>query len=455
MAVASRWVVVLTASVGCANASQGKGDGGSGESSIGDTIAGTSGSANDSGDDSSGTADGDAESGAPCADEDADGHADAACGGNDCNDADAAIHPNAFDFAGRPEWSIDTIDDDVGTRRNTALAIDSGGTSHVSYVDDDGLVLRHAVIGTEGWITVDIDDATGPDYPIHSIALAIHASAVHVAYVGAMGLSHASRDGDSWNATPVPDPDGPDDIGDGVDGTALAVAADGTVHLAYGMAGAVRHATLRDGEWSNGLVDLCVGACSAPAIALAGDEIHLAYRDGYQDALHYAVSIAGWLVRPLEDAQVTDPPPYGAAIAIAPGNGPATAHVSFYSTATRVTRAVGGSDGFTNDIVADVDGIGASIANETTAIAIAGDGTVHILYRSGLPEAALHHAAYTADTWASEIVEAGDTGYSCNLALDANGQLRAAYHAADAGATRHARRLEADGVDQNCDGADG
>lgn len=50
--------------------------------------------------DSDADADADADGDVDCSDQDEDGHADATCGGDDCDDLDAAIHPGAPDRAG-------------------------------------------------------------------------------------------------------------------------------------------------------------------------------------------------------------------------------------------------------------------------------------------------------------------------------------------------------------------
>lgn len=70
----------------------------------------------------------------PCADIDGDGAYDFACGGEDCNDADAAVHPNATELCGN------TLDDDCNEATLDLLDADGDGfTCVVDCNDDDAL----------------------------------------------------------------------------------------------------------------------------------------------------------------------------------------------------------------------------------------------------------------------------------------------------------------------------
>src|SRR5262245_46683199 len=63
----------------------------------------------------------------PCAfaDADGDGHAAIECGGDDCEDGDATIHPGAPDNTG--QWTLSTVDAGPATFRSVALALDAAG----------------------------------------------------------------------------------------------------------------------------------------------------------------------------------------------------------------------------------------------------------------------------------------------------------------------------------------
>src|SRR5262245_46344017 len=70
----------------------------------------------------------------PC-DADGDGHKATSCGGGDCNDADASIHPGALDAnVGAGPWIIQQasagVDGDL--RATPSIAVDKRAAAHLS-----------------------------------------------------------------------------------------------------------------------------------------------------------------------------------------------------------------------------------------------------------------------------------------------------------------------------------
>ncbi|HWB81970.1 MAG TPA: hypothetical protein VG755_43710 [Nannocystaceae bacterium] len=443
------WIGCAAFVLACNDGTASEGGAGSGESSGSDT---TSTQSSSTGDESSAADSSSADSGPGCGDADRDGYLDASCGGDDCDDANADVHPDAPDVAGPPMWAIATIDDENATTgRLTTLALDGDGVPHVAYTAIGGLELRHAIPDDDTWSIDTVDTASSPSYPIESLAIAVASDgALHLSYEGTMGLTHAQHDG-AWTLEQVPDPNGPDDIGMDIDGTALAIAGNGDVQLAYGMTGELRIATKSGGTWSSAQVYLCVSACSSPVIAIGPDAIHLAYQDSYQDAVEYAVSTGGWISRPIVDSQAGVPTPRGVALALASDG---LVHASLYVEGAQVVHAQGDSSGFTSAPITDV-AVGGLSSKETTAIAFDGSGALHVAYRSSGRAAGIFHATNADGTWVTEQIDDGDTGYSCAMGLDAQGDVHLAWQDAELGAVRYAQRSAPDGIDQDCDGVDG
>lgn len=74
----------------------------------------------------------------PCPepDRDGDGHDDVACGGDDCDDDDGAVHPGAQDAAG---WTRRTVA--AGEHFDPSIAFDAANVAWLAFRDPEGAMV--------------------------------------------------------------------------------------------------------------------------------------------------------------------------------------------------------------------------------------------------------------------------------------------------------------------------
>src|SRR5262245_29175674 len=190
----------------------------------------------------------------PC-DQDGDGHLAGSCGGDDCNDADPAVHPAAPDLNAVPgPWTTSRVLTRArGTDSGTAIAVDRSGGVHIAYAAGPSVGLQYARRAGQGWQveSVGAPDDPGPDiagFPWdRKPAIAVDArGAVHIIYSTSAGIRHAVRGAGIWT-TETLDPAG--------HGSSAIAIAPGAVHVAYTASDGLRHATGGGGSWTIDLVD--------------------------------------------------------------------------------------------------------------------------------------------------------------------------------------------------------
>lgn len=112
----------------------------------------------------------------------------------------------------------------------TSIAVDGAGTPHIAYWED-GLGYRLASKTGGTWSLATIDSSIAPG-PYQSISLAFDGTTPHVVYTAfSYVLRHATLTGSAW-VTDVVDPAAAA-AADGTEQGAIAVAADGTLHVSY------------------------------------------------------------------------------------------------------------------------------------------------------------------------------------------------------------------------------
>jgi hypothetical protein len=288
----------------------------------------------------------------PCAnpDGDGDGHAALACGGDDCDDASAAVFPGATEGALRFAADIPSIPGHEGLDLDAKT--DAVGTTHVAYnwraTGGTQERLRYLKITAAGTVLDNHDAHTdGSSISSHvgrGISLAVDSqNRPHVTFfdqwnTGAVTFFHGIRAAGSWTFT---SPDADQDTAIAIDaedtvhavtsglryvtnagGTfvasdlaggyqpAIAVAPDGSIHVVFSTTDGVRHATKSASGWTIESVEDFATNVNHPGVQAAFDAngvLHAVYRAGNGDLTYARNAGAGWTYQPIATASLTPP----------------------------------------------------------------------------------------------------------------------------------------------------
>ncbi len=364
----------------------------------------------------------DTDSDGDCDDADLDGFMAAACGGDDCDDADEAAHPGAPDNAGFA-WRLETLD--PGSR--PSLALDAAGVVHVVFDSADGL--RYATNPTGLW-RVETVDADGGGVPAVGVS---PDGAVHVGYVAAPDeLRHATTAGDAWTVDVVET--GvvvPRDLG-------IAIGADGVVHLAWLFWGGGAYEVDYASDEGGTFVTEPVGDAqerSGVAIAVdAAGAAHVVWQMPDFALTHAAREGIGWGRETVEAGGTPGTLVAGAGdelrIAFVGADGIRYGERTAGEWTIETADPLGGFD---------------------PGLAIEAGGVVHLAFMAIRDGLGLQVGTNRGGAWTFEGIEDSEAGTP--IAVDDAGNLHVAH--SGGGRVRHARRLAPDGVDQDCDGVDG
>jgi hypothetical protein len=383
----------------------------------------------------------------PC-DRDGDGYLARGCGGDDCDDANPAVHPGAPDLnAVRGSWIVSrAITSTGGTANGTAIAIDRAGGAHIAYAGGSSAGLLYARQTGGGWQVESIDptleliQSTGENRP--DITFDARGS-VHVAYACEAGVRHAVRargNGQAWLLDTL------DAAGRGP--AAIASGPDGTIHVAYVTAAGLHHASNPGGTWQSELVD-SIGAAPSLAVDTLGT-LHVTYSSAApnQDVLRYAVRSAGtWRVETASQTKTAS-----SSLVIDSAGLPRIALGPRFTTDPGVRYLVRVGGRWSESALPATDAI------YSVSLRLDAADEPHLLF-SYISN--MFHAVGAAGAWQTErIVILGHSDVRPSFDLDRGGVAHVAStsfffdtHYNVEYSTN--RQLAPDGVDQDCDGTDG
>ncbi len=411
------------------------------EMSLGFILFVSSGCTSQGGGGGSGGADADADSDSDSddcrsPDADADGHARTLCGGDDCDDDAAAVHPGATDWQVQAETVAQ-----AGGAEEPSLAIGPDGSIRVAWVDDAGLQL-----------------ATGPAWSVENLdPESVGAASLAIAPDGSVGVAHfvpslshagghevvlTSDVTGAWQRERVW-PNGADPAS--VD---LALDADGIAHLAFralpdfgGWRG-LAYANDAGGSFVITLPDPDTTSGHGAAIATAQDgTVHIAYRaaDPFPTLRHAWRGEgfgARWSVETVDDAVDTG---RRVSLVVAVDGDPSVAYWGGETSDLRLATRAGGA--WTAQTVEATWRGG-----ESVSLAMDDDGAAHVAYLDDV----LRYGTTAGGDWELTTVEDGGQG-GVSLAIDADGVVHVAW--VDDQKVRHAVFSGTpDGVDADCDG---
>lgn len=369
-------------------------------------------------------------------------------------------------------WSSSVIDAAAGTGVRPSLAVDAGDNVHIVYVDGGAGQLRYGLRPPNGGWTLSSVGAAGTG----GAAIAVDASAtLHVVYADGANLRHATKPAlsGSWTIATAA-------AGTAPERTAIGIDKAGTLHVAYldspGNLGLAELWYVAGGGsgWSapaaldtsasintthrllisvNGTDPAVVYADQASEIkslalrrrtrvtrvGAAGDggragqikpgpggALHAAYyRPGVQQ-IWYAAEVSGAWQRSqvagayLSTSGITDYMPLSLAI---DANG--KAHVS-YGDAFNGNRAQYATNATGGWVVEQIEA--ANAAQQMTSIAVAADGTPHVVYHVNecCGSGQIRYANRAGGTW--QVTGLSDSNvYSKAIALDAAGFVHLVY----------------------------
>lgn len=385
-------------------------------------------------------------------DDDGDSKVAARCGGDDCDDHDAATHPGAPDPADVTVTGPDTLDADASPPwgiYDTELAMAADGTGHVAVAWHNAYDLKYARRGDGGWSPVETPDGTLNT--TGSPALVFDAGGTaRLLYRYAYAPSCRSRPaGGAWSARTDIDTEG------GV-ATRLVIDGAGTLHAVdYYPAGFTLRYYRKAAAWSTPMdVDTSVTVDQGyPSLAAdAGGLVHVTYVDaGPPRLVHATRSATGiWSFETI-DADPTAAVGGYSSLAV---DGAGKLHVSYLLAQASPERheiryATNASGGWA---ISTLDA-SAGASGGFTSLALDARGA-HVAYFRGGASPGLVYATDLSGAWSTTAVDTSAGGGTLQpvIAVTPDAAVHIAYYATAARDVLHSTLTVTNLEDENCDG---
>jgi len=368
----------------------------------------------------------------PCAlpDGDGDGYDRAVCGGDDCDDADPLVHPGGYDGP----WAGPRLDEWTGLMElDAVLDMTTAADDTVHLIAVHSGVAFHVTAGDMG-VSSDVIIGGG----ITDGAIVVAGDTVHIVVAGAPGsLSYQRRVGGGDF-----EPEAVGEAGYAGMRVALAVGIDGEPRVVYDNAGELLYGVRSAGTWTVESIaaDFCdmETGCGLGYGILSDGEEHIVYVDDAGDAQHGVLPMRRWRFSSIGPVGAGA----SAAMVIGPDDAPhaviAGDEVSYFAALSGELSTIDAGPATSSDI------------------AVAADGTIHVAFAAA---GALHHSSAPAmgAFVPAERITADYAGAATALVLGSTEEPVVAAglrYDADRGALWLMRRTGANGVDEDCDGAD-
>jgi len=365
-------------------------------------------------------------------------------------------------------WDYEYVDAALDLVYDTSLALDSGGTPHISYWNSDTNEVRYAVRVSSGG-----NCGVGGEWNCETVAssepgetaLAIDSSDTpHLAYSGS--LNYAVKSAGSWAIEPIEpyvgqfssiglDSSGNPSTsyydathsdlkyaawnGSGWDVEWVATAGESgryssleldagdNPHVSYSASGDLKYATENGGSWSSETVDSAGEVGSYNSLALDGDgDAHVSYFDDTNDDLKYATNRTGAWTTEIVDLD-------GGAMTSIAVDGGGVPHISYFSTSNELKYAVWVGGGAGNCFCGsnwDCEAINGGLYGAYSSMALDSNANPHIAFSSQMQE--LKYATKNGGSWTIETIDTTfpftPLPFRGSIALDSADVPHVAYH---------------------------
>lgn len=371
-------------------------------------------------------------SGADGVDADKDGFASKTSGGSDCDDGDTAVNPEAQDN----EWQLQSVVTAMPTSHRVVAVTGAGGALHAAV--SSGTHVVYATNASGSWVSEQI---TATASIVH-VGLAVDTGgSPHLVYPGASAkLTYAKKSAGSWSTEEIEPGDTNTDYA-----SALRLDSNGVPHVAWAervtsSVSALRYATKPGSSWvvespnsnsdvGNDPVRMELDSAGVPHV-VAGDPLTIARRTGGST----------WAI----EKPLTGISP---AFALdAAGN----RHLAVQGASFTLLYLTNASGSWQNQKLDELTG-----ANYWPSILIDGATTHVAAVRTPSTTAVLRHARQAGSSWKTVTVDKGTFASSASMLRASDGRVHIFYIVGQTTLRLASSGAPANGKDDNCDGVDG